>query len=72
MAGIIVFMAMTLSCSKEKDPLSHGDLSQNDLPKSAKAGTSLLTEPELLGKNIYFDKSPNRVAWPVLIAILQR
>ena len=56
MAGIMVFMALTLSCSKEKDPLLGGNLSQDNLLNSAAKDGSGLSDLELLGKNIYFDK----------------
>jgi len=55
MAGMVVFMAVTFSCSKDKEnPLSN--LMQGDFMSSSAKNVSNLTDLELLGKNIYFDK----------------
>jgi cytochrome c peroxidase len=56
MAAIFMLAAVISSCSKDKDLLSAGKMSQSDLLKSAMVGNSTLTPIELLGKNIYFDK----------------
>lgn len=55
MAGTVVFMAVIFSCSKDKEsPLSN--LTQGDYKSSSAKNVSNLTDLELLGKNIYFDK----------------